>query len=236
MMKALFFRKYLFLLCFSFMLFVGCEHETTNPQETEVVTEQTPKEGILETKPDTYPLGYGVDFETDSIVSLDQYPTFQYDLKMLAYRIKDSVTGAYGGRPVVFLWGNVASANPAMALNVSAFAGFGLGLDGFNEFQYVTKAMRDSLKADAVFPIDPSDESLYPWSDGFMLMSEALLLNAYSVLVIGDKVVRLVEAQSPVWLIKTSDGHYVKWQHIERQGGGHVPIRWYQFKSNEIKN
>jgi hypothetical protein len=229
-------RRNLLFFCLGSILLVGCENESTNPQESSVVTEQTPKEGILETKPDNYPLGYGVDFETDSIVSLDQYPTFQYDLKMLAYRIKDPVTGAYGGRPVVFLWGDVSMAHPAKALNVSVFAGFGLGLDGFNEFQYVTKAMRDSLKADAVFPIDPSDESLYPWSDGFMLMSEALLLNAYSVLVIGDKVVRLEQSQSPVWLIKTSDGNYFKWQHIERQGGGHVPIRWYQFKSDEIKN
>jgi len=46
--------------------------------------------------------------------------------------------------------------------------------------------------------------------------------------------VRLAEANSPVWLIRTAEGNYFKWQHIERQGGGHVPIRWYRFKPNEI--
>jgi hypothetical protein len=209
---------------------------SSSSTNTSTSTDQTPTQGILETKPENYPAGYGVDFESNSIASLDQQPNFQYDLKELAYRIKDVVTGAYGGRPVIFLWGNAASATQAKALNISTFAGAGLGLSGFNNFKYVTKAMKDSLKADAVFPINPYDESVYPWKDGFIQMSESTLLAAYQVLVIGDKVVRLEEAQSPVWLIKTAEGNYFKFQHIERQGGGHVPIRWYRFKASEIEN
>jgi hypothetical protein len=197
-------------------------------------TDQIPSTGILETKPQNYPAGYGVDFESDSIVSLDQFPNFKYDLKMLAWRIQDPVTGGYGGRPVVFLWGNTSTPTRALALNVSSFAGVKLGAEGFAEFKYVTRAMEDSLRADNPLPIDPNDTTLYPWKDGFIQMSEALLLNAYQSLVIGDKVVRLAEAESPVWLIRTSDGNYFKWQHIERQGGGHVPIRWYRFKAFEV--
>jgi len=202
--------------------------------ENSFFTDQIPSTGILETKPQNYPAGFGVDFETDSIVSLDEYPHFKYDLKMLAWRIQDPVTSAYGGRPVVFLWGNDSTPTKAVALNVSEFAGIGLGAEGFAEFKFVTKIMTDSLKADHVLPINPGDSITYPWKDGFIQMSEATLLSAYQVLVIGDKVVRLAEKDSPVWLIRTAEGNYFKWQHIERQGGGHVPIRWYQFKPNEI--
>ena len=76
----------------------------------------------------------------------------------------------------------------------------------------VTKLMQDSVKADKVFPINPNDSIKYPWKDGFIQMSEALLLGAYQVLMIGDKVVRLPENQSPVWLIRTAEGNYFKWQ------------------------
>lgn len=202
--------------------------------ENSFFTDQIPATGILETKPQNYPKGFGVDFESDSIVSLDEKPHFKYDLKMLAWRIQDPVTGVAGGRPVVFLWGNSSTPTKAVALNVSEFAGIGLGPEGFAQFKYVSKAMKDSLKADLNLPINPNDSILYPWKNGFLQMSEATLLGAYQSLVIGDKVVRLAETVSPVWLIKTSDGNYFKWQHIERQGGGHVPIRWYRFKPYEI--
>lgn len=135
---------------------------------------------------------------------------------------------------MVFLWGDESTQTKAMALNVSEFAGIGLGAEGFAEFKYVTKLMQDSIKPDKVFPFNANDSIKYPWKDGFIQMSEALLLGSYQVLVIGDKVVRLPENQSPVWLIRTSDGNYFKWQHIERQGGGHVPIRWYRFKPYEM--
>ena len=202
--------------------------------EDSFFTDQIPSTGILETKPQNYPEGFGVDFETDSIASLDEHPDFKYDLKMLAWRIQDPITSAYGGRPVVFLWGNDSTRTKAMALNVSEFAGIGLGAEGFAEFKFVTKIMTDSPKADHVMPINPNDTILYPWKNGFIQMSEAALLSAYQALIIGDKVVRLAEANSPVWLIRTAEGNYFKWQHIERQGGGHVPIRWYRFKPNEI--
>ena len=213
------------------ILFSGCKDVI---DENSFFTDQIPNTGILETKPQNYPAGFGVDFESDSIVSLDEYPNFKYDLRMLAWRIQDPVTTAYGGRPVVFLWGNESTPTKALALNVSAFAGIGLGEEGFAEFNYVTRAMKDSLKADNKLPIDPNDTLLYPWKDGFIQMSEATLLSAYQALVIGDKVVRLAEADSPVWLIRTAEGNYFKWQHIERQGGGHVPIRWYRFKPFEM--
>jgi hypothetical protein len=224
-----------FICVFCVLLLWSCQTEA--PDNEIISTDQTPTEGILETKPQNYPSGYGVDFERDSISSLDLHPDFQYDLKMLAWRIQDTITGAYGGRPVVFLCGDESTVTKAKALNVSEFAGIGLGVDGFTEFKYVTKSMQENVKADGVFPMstNANDSSLYEWKDGFMLISESTLLAAYSVLVIGDKVVRLEEAVSPVWLIETSDGNYFKWQHIERQGGGHVPIRWYQFKSYEIE-
>ena len=228
--KAYKYQYYIFITLGAIVL-SGCAKVI---DENSFFTDQIPSTGILETKPQNYPAGYGVDFETDSIVSLDQYPNFRYDLKELAWRIQDPVTGVAGGRPVIFLWGNVSTTTKAMALNVSAFAGIGLGAEGFAEFKYVTKAMEDSLKADGNLPMDPNDTILYPWKNGFIQMSEATLLSAYQALVIGDKVVRLAEADSPVWLIKTSDGNYFKWQHVERQGGGHVPIRWYRFKSYEM--
>jgi len=225
--------KYRFHLCIflGVILFSGCKNVM---DENSFFTDQVPNTGVLETKPQNYPAGFGVDFETDSIVSLDQYPNFNYDLKELAWRIQDPVTGDAGGRPVVFLWGDESTKSKAMALNVSEFAGIGLGEEGFAQFKYVTKAMEDSLRADAKLPINPNDTLLYPWKDGFIQMSEATLLSAYQALVIGDKVVRLAEVDSPVWLIRTSDGNYFKWQHIERQGGGHVPIRWYRFKPFEM--
>ncbi|MFT3753094.1 MAG: hypothetical protein QM800_09530 [Paludibacter sp.] len=227
----LYIRRIAFLLVGTAVLVSGCKDVM---DENSFFTDQIPSTGILETKPQNYPEGFGVDFETDSIVSLDEYPNFKYDLKMLAWRIQDPVTGAYGGRPVVFLWGNTATPTRAMALNVSEFAGIQPGPEGFAGFKYVTKAMEDNLKADNTLPIDPNDTVLYPWKDGFIQMSEATLLSAYQSLVIGDKVVRLAESVSPVWLIRTSDGNYFKWQHIERQGGGHVPIRWYRFKAFEV--
>lgn len=216
---------------FCIMILWSCQTEA--PEKEIISTDQTPAEGILETNPQNYPAGYAVDFETDSIVSLDVHPDFVYDLKMLAWRIKDTITNVYGGRPVVFLWGDESATSQAKALNVSEFAGIGLGEDGFNEFKSVTKAMEANLEADGIFSLNMND---YNWSDGYILISEDTLLAAYSKLVIGDKVVSLEESVSPVWLIKTSDGNYFKWQHIERQGGGHVPIRWYQFKSYEIEN
>jgi len=219
-------------VCFiTTVILSACKKEKTDPILT---TDQMPSVGILETKPQNYPAGFAVDFESDSIVSLDQQPTFKYDLRMLAWRIKDTATGSYGGRPVVFLWGNTASQTKALALNVSTFASIPLGADGFTAFKHVTKEMKLALKPDTVFPINPDDTTLYKWQDGFIIMKEDLLLNSYKVLVIGDKVVRLEQNVSPVWLIKTAEGNYFKWQHIERQGGGHVPIRWYRFKSNEI--
>jgi len=195
---------------------------------------QIPNTGILETNPQNYPEGFGVDLDTDSISSLDEHPTFKYDLKMVAWRIQDPITGVAGGRPVVFLWGNESTSTKAIGLNVSEFAGIGLGSEGFAEFKYITKAMENSLKADSKLPINPNDTILYPWKDGYIQMKEATLLSACQALVIGDKVVRLTESSSPVWLIKTSNGSYFKWQQIERQGGGHVPIRWYRFKRSEM--
>ncbi len=225
-------QYFIFLLCTAGLAFEsGCKKVL---DENSFFTDQIPSTGILETKPQNYPAGFGVDFESDSIVSLDEFPHFKYDLKMLAWRIQDPVTSSYGGRPVVFLWGDESTPIKAMALNVSEFAGIGLGAEGFAEFKYVTKLMQDSVMPDKVFPINPNDSIAYPWKDGFIQMSEARLLGAYQVLVIGDKVVRLPENQSPVWLIRTSDGNYFKWQHIERQGGGHVPIRWYRFKPYEM--
>ena len=217
-------------LIFSFLL-IGC---TPNSDPKLVCTEQIPSTGILETKPQNYPAGFAVDFETDSIVSLDEYPDFEYDLKMLAWRIMDEKTGAYGGRPVIFLWGDQSTQRNAKALNVSEYAGIGLGAEGFVEFREVTLAMQSALQADGVFPINPDNEEQYPWKDGYILIEEEELTDAYSVLVIGDKGVRLPEKSSPVWLICTADGNLFKWQHIERQGGGHVPIRWYRFKGYEI--
>jgi len=216
---------------FGAILLSGCANVM---DENSFFTDQIPNTGILETKPQNYPEGFGVDFETDSIVSLDEHPNFKYDLKELAWRIQDPVTGVAGGRPVVFLWGNTTTVTKAMALNVSEFAGIELGAEGFAVFKYVTRAMEDSLKADGKLPINPNDTVLYPWKNGYELMSEATLTSAFQVLLIGDKVVKLAEADSPVWLIRTSDGNYFKWQHIERQGGGHVPIRWYRFKSYEM--
>src|ERR1035437_6161783 len=117
--------KYKFLLILIGAIFLsGCAKVL---DEDSFFTDQIPSTGILETKPQNYPEGFGVDFETDSIVSLDEHPHFNYDMKMLAWRIQDPITGVAGGRPVVFLWGNDSTRTKAVALNVSEFAGIGLG-------------------------------------------------------------------------------------------------------------
>ncbi|WP_282035954.1 leucine-rich repeat protein [Saccharicrinis aurantiacus] len=191
--------------------------------------------GVLETKPQLYPAGFGVNFVKEEIVSLDENPDFKWDLKMKAWRIMDPETMSYGGRPVVFLYGDESTNPNTMGLNVSESSGVELAYLGFDNFKYVTADMQKQLKPDGVFPINPDDEALYPWANGFITMSESLLFDAYDTQVIGGRGVRLPESEAPVYLIKTTEGKFVKWQHIERQGGGHVPIRWYVFSDDEVE-
>ena len=196
-----------------FLLLLGCAPIS---DRNDFFTEQIPSTGILETKPQNYPAGYAVDFETDSIVSLDEYPDFEYNMKMLAWRIMDEKTGSYGGRPVIFLWGDETKDRKAKALNVSEYAGIGLGAEGFVEFKEVTLAMQSALQADGVFPMDPNNEELYPWKDGYIILDEAELVEAYQVLVIGDKGVRLPESGSPFWRLYAAEGIFLS---LEIYGG-----------------
>ncbi|WP_282035957.1 hypothetical protein [Saccharicrinis aurantiacus] len=197
--------------------------------------DQTPSTGTLETKPQNYPEGFGVNFVSEEIKSIDEFPDFKWDLRMKAWRIMDPETGSYGGRPIVILYGDESTDPNTKALNVTESDDMGLGREAFNSFNFVTKKMIEGLRPDGVFPIDPDDEIKYPWKDGFIQISEQLLMDAYDTQVIGGRGVRLEEVEAPVYLIETTEGKLLKWQHIERQGGGHVPIRWYIFKDNEIE-
>ncbi len=215
-------KKIVFILIM-ILAIISCEK---NSEDFGTYTSEDSHEGTLETNPKTYPSGYGIDFETDSIVSLDEYPDFEYDLKMMTYRINDTITGDYGGRPVVFLYGDSTTTESASAVDMTTFSDTYIGSDGFDALTTISEDMTKSLACDGAFDLDTAN---YEWSNGYMLISEDELESYYDVLVIGDKVVDLTEDESPVYLIETSDGNYFKWQHVERQGGGHVTIRWSVF-------
>ena len=194
------------------LFFISCDSDDINPINTQVY------EGIIQTNPQNFPSGGGIDFdadETGQIAQLDTAANFQFDLRIIAYRT------AEGGRPAVFLFGNETSTSSVLALDISGFSGIGTGANAFEGFLEVTTEMINALEPDGVFDFDPKVDVD---AQGRPLLE--ILEKAYSALVIGDKVVRLDEVDQPVFLIQTREGKMYKFQHVSREGGGAVTIRW----------
>lgn len=183
-------------------------------------------EAYVEIQPQSWPAGGGLDLGlngTGAVGQMDINPAFNWDIKVMAYRTNQ------GGRPGIFLSGDVNTAQKAYAVNVSQHFGLGTGLDGFNAFTSVSAAMIDSLKADGVFTFDPLvdvDQNGEP--------DAAILLAQYDNLVIGNSVVDLDESEAPVFLVRDLEGNYHKFQHVRRENGGRVLLRWDQFESSQI--
>lgn len=199
----------LFALC---LIIVSCEDSDDPTIDTSTFI------GSIETNPQSFPAGGGLDMDgiiAGRIAQLDTAPNFEYDLKILAYKTSQ------GGRPAVFLWGNQASAESVKAVDVSALSGIGLGLVGFDEFTTVTQEMIQGLASDGLFDFDPTTDV-----DNSGKPDLTKLEQEYTKLVIGDKVVRLEEAEQPVFLIQSREGTFYKFQHISREGGGKANIRW----------
>ncbi|HAA12246.1 MAG TPA: hypothetical protein DCE41_11315 [Cytophagales bacterium] len=184
-------------------------------------------EGEVQINPASFPAGGAVDLnleDTGVVAQLDSVPSFLWDLKILAYRTSQ------GGRPAWFLFGDDTSPDAVMALDVSNFAGIGLGLAGFDSFTSVTADMQTSMSADGVFDFDPSaDVDSEGNPDG------TLLAQAYVGLVIGDKIVNLEADQQPVFLVRSREGLYYKFQQMARQGGGAVTLRWARFADDALE-
>ncbi len=196
---------------------IACSSEDDAP-----VIDTAVYEGSIQTNPQSFPAGGGLDLDFNGIGGIAQLDTamgFQYDLKILAYKTSD------GGRPAIFLSGDESSSGAAEAVNVSDVSGIGLGASGFESFEIVTDEMIAALAPDGVFAFDPAvdvDDTGKP--DIVKLESE------YEKLVIGDLVVRLEEAEQPVFLVKSREGDLYKFQHITREGGGVAKVRWARLR------
>lgn len=184
-------------------------------------------EAYLEINPASFPAGGGLDLDnqgTGGIAQLDADPSFDYDLKMLTFRTSK------GGRPAIFLAGNTNAIPAVAALNVSDFAGTGLGDEGFGAFERVSALMIQALKSDGIFDFDPTTDL-----DDEGKPDVTILTAEYQKLVIGDKVVNLETEEQPVFLIRTLEGTYFKFQHVKRENGGRVLFRWARFGEDAIE-
>ncbi|MBN7817001.1 hypothetical protein [Algoriphagus pacificus] len=208
--------NYFLLLILISLFFICCENDDLDPIDTQVY------EGVIQTNPQNFPSGGGIDFdanETGQIAQLDTAASFQFDLKIIAYRT------AEGGRPAVFLFGDETNASSVMALDISSFSEIGTEPIAFQNFQEITAEMINALEPDGVFDFEPEVDLD---AQGRPILE--ILEDAFSALVIGDKVVRLDEVDQPVFLIQTREGKMYKFQHVSREGGGAVTIRWARLK------
>jgi len=215
-------------MSFALIAITSCKKEKneTNPSNAGNSANTGYTEAYVEIQPQSWPAGGGLDLGlngTGAVGQMDIDPEFNWDLKVIAYRTNQ------GGRPAIFLSGNTATTEKSYAVNVTQNFGVGIGLDGFTAFTSVSSAMIDSLKADGIFSFDPLvdvDENGNPDAD--------LLLTQYDNLVIGNSVVDLAESEAPVFLIKDLEGKYHKFQHVRRENGGRVLLRWGSFDPSQI--
>jgi len=217
--------KWSVFVCAVFFALISCKKE--KPENDAINTGDAGfSEAYVEIQPQSWPSGGGLDLGLNgngSVGQLDVHPEFNWDLKVMAYRTNQ------GGRPAIFLAGNTGTTEKALAVNVTQHFGIGTGLDGFNAFTAVSAAMIDSLRADGVFTFDPLvdvDQNGEP--------DAALLLAQYNNLVIGNSVVDLGESEAPVFLVKDLEGNYHKFQHVRRENGGRVFLRWDAFDPSQI--
>ena len=143
--------------------------------------------------------------------------------------IKTIKTGE-GGRPGIFLFGDIETTGAVEAAKVSKINMTGIGRESFQNFVLVTKAMQDSLKADGVFAFDPQVDK-----DADGKPSAERLKEEYKKLVIGDKGIRRPEAEQEIYLIQDKNGDYHKFQFVMLANGGNISIRWAKFDESAIE-
>lgn len=197
------------------------EDNTTTPSESEIF------EASANINPANFPAGIGLDLsvgDSGRVASLDMEPNLEWDISVITYR-----TGA-GGRPGIFLFGDVETTGAVQGTNVSMINMTGIGPQAFENFVLVTTEMQEALKADGVFTFDPEvDIDSEGKPDAEKLMEE------YKKLVIGDRGIRRPEAEQEIYLIRDRDGDTYKFQFVELANGGNIRIRWAKFDASAIE-
>lgn len=217
------FSTLFFALLFICVFFLSCDGDDPVAEQYSTAT----YEGTININPNNFPAGGALNLtlgDTGKVAQLDVDASFDWDIKIMTYRTSQ------GGRPAIFLFGDVETGNAVKALNVSSSDDIALGLAGFNAFATVTTTMQQALEADGVFNFDPAVDI-----DGSGKPDLAKLETAYTALIIGDKIVNLDEAQQPVFLVKSKSGAFFKFQMIKRENGGETQLRWARFASGSVE-
>ena len=214
--------KYTFIL-FAIALFSSCNDDDENTPPPATTTFQA----MTNINPANFPAGVGLDLsagDTGRVAALDVEPNIEWDISILTIK-----TGA-GGRPGVFLFGDIETTGAVEGAKVSMINMTGIGPMAFENFIQVTTAMQDSLKADGVFAFDPRvDKDADGKPDAERLAEE------YKKLVIGDKGIRRPEPEQEIYLIKDKYGAYHKFQFVMLANGGNITIRWAKFEDAVIE-
>ena len=196
-------------------------------EEGSTIPESTTFEASANINPSNFPAGIGLDLsagDTGRGASLDLEPTLEWDISMITIR-----TGA-GGRPGIFLFGDLETNGAVQGAKVSMINMTGIGPLAFENFVLVTAEMQDALRADGIFTFDPEVDV-----DGEGKPDAEKLKEEYKKLVIGDRGIRRPEAEQEIYLIRDRNGDYHKFQFVQLTNGGNVTIRWAKFDAAAIE-
>lgn len=215
------------LLTFITILVTSAFLISCNDDENSTIPDTTTFEASTNINPANFPAGIGLDLsagDTGKVASLDLEPNLEWDVSVITIR-----TGA-GGRPGVFLFGDVETNGAVQGAKVSMINMTGIGPQAFENFELVTTEMQEALSADGVFAFDPQTDL-----DADGKPDASKLKEEYKKLVIGDKGIRRPEAEQEIYLIRDRNSDYHKFQFVELANGGNIRIRWAKFDASAIE-
>ncbi|MEM9337287.1 MAG: hypothetical protein AAGA66_01055 [Bacteroidota bacterium] len=217
-------RRTFFLFSTYLLLATSCSDD----DEAEDVFSKETYEAAVNINPANFPAGVGLDLsagDTGRVVQLDEVTDVDWDLMIITYRTSK------GGRPGIFLHGDVSRTDAVMALNASDQSGeVATGAVGFASFVTVSQEMQGSIAPDGVFDFDPDINV-----DAMGKPDVDLLMAAYEKLVIGNSIINLDEAEQPVYLVRSKEGTFFKFQFVGLEGGGNISLRWARFGSDALQ-
>jgi hypothetical protein len=224
-MKNLFYAAMVFTV-----FFVSCEND--DEIETQITQGDYPvKEYYLERDPSVNVWGAGMDFihaecsltETDlDYMYLSTDTVNEYDIKF--YTVKAYYADDQGD--------TIAEGCPAMLLGDDVTAcQVGAGVDFFDSLTVVTETMVDSLVSEPAVDYDACKiDGIYDRTLLFAAIDQCVIGRSFrsNVLVVPDD--QTEEEVQPVYLVKTSEGGYVKFMVKQYQGDApyqkQTLVRW----------